>query len=179
MSVFANPTLAPSQRGFGGLRMLCDDVFEESGTWFADDPPHNMDVMDVVVAGALQYRDEQDNLCLVGRGETMVCQSGSAMRLHTQAQNQDTRRIRLGWQSHTVNAAPNKPRMMLLSDAPVSLTLQPIASETMAAYLVHGEAQTPCGQIIKAHDWVANANVHASTHTEPNNQWLLVPTRWA
>lgn len=178
MSVFANPTLAPSQRGFGGLRMLCDDVFEESGTWFADDPPHNMDVLDVVIEGGFSHRSGDQPPIHVAAGEAMLCQSGAAMSLHTQAASPHTRRIRLGWQSHTVNATPKPPRVLPLPLGLLQFTDEAHGAGQLGRYLLQGTAHTADGDTIQSHDWVSSMQTLHSTSSIANSRWLLIPADW-
>lgn len=178
LSVFANPNLAPAQRGFGQLRMLCDDVFEQANQWHADHPPHNMHVLDVVIAGSLSYRSADHKPIHASTGQAMLCRSGASMTLHAQALTEHTRRIRLGWQSHTVNATPSQPTVLPLPIGTVALTDQAIINEPLGLYLLHGTATTDCGQTINAHDWLTLNHTEQAPPTASNSQWLVVPNEW-
>ena len=68
----------PAREQFGCLRVLNDDTVA-GGTGFDLHPHNNMEIVTIVVEGALEHRDSMGNIQVIGPGEVQVMSAGTGL----------------------------------------------------------------------------------------------------
>ena len=68
----------PAREQFGCLRVLNDDTVS-GGTGFDLHPHNNMEIVTIVVEGALEHRDSMGNIQVIGPGEVQVMSAGTGL----------------------------------------------------------------------------------------------------
>jgi quercetin 2,3-dioxygenase len=68
----------PEKMGFGLLRVLNDDIVEP-GTGFATHPHENMEIITIILEGALQHKDSMGIGSIIGEGEVQVMSAGTGV----------------------------------------------------------------------------------------------------
>ena len=79
----------PEMIHFGALRVLNDDVVA-GGKGFGLHPHENMEIISIVLEGALEHQDNMGNTKVVGEGEVQVMSTGSGI-FHSEYNKHDDR----------------------------------------------------------------------------------------
>ena len=78
----------PSRMGFNALRVINDDTLIPAGGFAAHDHS-DMDILTLVLDGALRHEDDQGNVAVIGAGEVQAMSAGSGVR-HSEFNASDT-----------------------------------------------------------------------------------------
>ena len=68
----------PEKMGFGLLRVLNDDIVEP-GTGFGTHPHNNMEIISIVLAGALEHKDSMGSISVIYKDEVQVMSAGTGI----------------------------------------------------------------------------------------------------
>ena len=68
----------PSRMGFGKLRVLNDDIIAPDGG-FGMHPHDNMEIVTIILQGALEHEDDMGNKGIIKRGEVQRISAGSGI----------------------------------------------------------------------------------------------------
>jgi hypothetical protein len=68
----------PAREKFGCLRVLNDDTVE-GGTGFDLHPHNNMEIVSIILEGALEHRDSMGNVQVIRSGEVQVMSAGTGL----------------------------------------------------------------------------------------------------
>ncbi|WP_147113257.1 pirin-like bicupin family protein [Tateyamaria sp. syn59] len=87
----------PSRMGFNALRVINDDTLIPAGGFAAHDHS-DMDILTLVLDGALRHEDDQGNIAVIRAGEVQAMSAGSGVR-HSEfnASETDTTRFLQIW----------------------------------------------------------------------------------
>ena len=87
----------PSRMGFNALRVINDDTLIPAGG-FATHEHSDMDILTLVLDGALRHEDDQGNIAVIGAGEIQAMSAGRGVR-HSEfnASDSDTARFLQIW----------------------------------------------------------------------------------
>ena len=83
----------PAREQFGCLRVLNDDTVS-GGTGFDLHPHNNMEIITIVLEGALEHRDSMGNVQVIGPGEVQVMSAGTGLN-HAEYNHSKTDEVRL------------------------------------------------------------------------------------
>jgi len=83
----------PAHEQFGCLRVLNDDTVS-GGTGFDLHPHNNMEIITIVLEGALEHRDSMGNVQVIGPGEVQVMSAGTGLN-HAEYNHSKTDEVRL------------------------------------------------------------------------------------
>ena len=81
----------PGKMGFGLLRVLNDDVVEP-GTGFAAHSHDNMEIISIVLSGALEHKDSMGSSTLIKAGDVQVMSAGTGIT-HSEFNASKTERV--------------------------------------------------------------------------------------
>ncbi len=82
----------PAREQFGCLRVLNDDTVA-GGTGFDLHPHNNMEIVTIVVEGALEHRDSMGNIQVIGPGEVQVMSAGTGLN-HAEYNHSKTEEVK-------------------------------------------------------------------------------------
>lgn len=82
----------PAREKFGCLRVLNDDTVE-GGTGFDLHPHNNMEIVSIILEGALEHRDSMGNIQVITQGEVQVMTAGTGI-YHAEYNNSETEPIK-------------------------------------------------------------------------------------
>ena len=82
----------PAREQFGCLRVLNDDTVA-GGTGFDLHPHNNMEIISIVLEGALEHRDSMGNIQVIHTGEVQVMSAGTGI-YHAEYNHSDTKPIK-------------------------------------------------------------------------------------
>lgn len=83
----------PDKMGFGLLRVLNDDVVKES-TGFGTHPHDNMEIITIVIEGALEHKDSMGTGAVIHKDEVQVMSAGSGVT-HSEFNPSETEPVKL------------------------------------------------------------------------------------
>lgn len=69
----------PSRMNFGALRVLNDDIVE-GGAGFGTHPHQNMEIITIVLKGALEHKDSMGNIGVIHNNEVQVMSAGKGIQ---------------------------------------------------------------------------------------------------
>lgn len=78
----------PVRERFGALRVLNDDTIAP-GTGFDEHPHDNMEIITIVLGGALEHRDSMGHIEVIRAGEVQVMSAGTGIRHAEYCHSQD------------------------------------------------------------------------------------------
>jgi redox-sensitive bicupin YhaK (pirin superfamily) len=83
----------PAREQFGCLRVLNDDTVD-GGTGFDLHPHNNMEIITIMLEGALEHRDSMGNIQVINRGEVQVMTAGTGI-YHAEYNHSETEQVKL------------------------------------------------------------------------------------
>lgn len=83
----------PANMNWGALRVFNDDIIEGDGG-FDPHPHHDMEIVTIVLEGALRHQDNLDHVGHIRPGEVQVMSAGTGI-VHAEYNNSATERLRL------------------------------------------------------------------------------------
>lgn len=83
----------PDKMGFGLLRVLNDDIVKE-GTGFGTHPHDNMEIITLVLDGALEHKDSMGSGKIINKDEVQVMSAGSGVT-HSEFNPSETEQVNL------------------------------------------------------------------------------------
>jgi len=82
----------PAREKFGCLRVLNDDTVE-GGTGFDLHPHNNMEIVSIILDGALEHRDSMGNVQVIRSGEVQVMSAGTGI-YHAEYNHSETKPVK-------------------------------------------------------------------------------------
>ena len=82
----------PARENFGCLRVLNDDTVE-GGTGFDLHPHNNMEIVSIILEGALEHRDSLGNVQVINEGEVQVMSAGTGV-YHAEYNHSETKAVK-------------------------------------------------------------------------------------
>jgi len=82
----------PAREKFGCLRVLNDDTVE-GGTGFDLHPHNNMEIVSIILEGALEHRDSMGNTQVISQGEVQVMSAGTGI-YHAEYNHSETEPVK-------------------------------------------------------------------------------------
>ncbi len=82
----------PAREKFGCLRVLNDDTVE-GGTGFDLHPHNNMEIISIILEGALEHRDSMGNTQVINKGEVQVMSAGTGI-YHAEYNHSETEPVK-------------------------------------------------------------------------------------
>lgn len=83
----------PDRTHFGVLRVLNDDIID-GGQGFGEHPHDNMEIITIVLDGALEHQDSMGNIHVLKPGDVQVMSAGTGIT-HSEYNNQEKQSVRL------------------------------------------------------------------------------------
>lgn len=136
----------PTRMGFGALRVLNDDRIAP-GSGFPMHPHRDMEIITVVMKGALVHEDSMGNRGVVRAGEVQVMSAGSGV-VHSEANASDTEPLELFQIWINTNGRGHTPRYDQHAYAPVRNELQSLvtSNESGGFLYIHQDAHLCRGE---------------------------------
>lgn len=82
----------PARENFGCLRVLNDDTVK-GGTGFDLHPHNNMEIVSIILEGALEHRDSMGNIQVISQGEVQVMTAGTGIS-HAEYNHSETEPVK-------------------------------------------------------------------------------------
>ena len=82
----------PEQMHFGELRVINDNILAP-GKGFGMHPHSNMEVVTIPLDGELEYKDDMNNVAVIGKGEIQVMSAGTGV-FHSEGNHNKDKSVR-------------------------------------------------------------------------------------